>query len=87
MLLSAAANKVNELITKMDGMMSESTEILNQVDSENFAKALENMSKAGLFGNPAPAAELNDSVTETVVPDNTAVDNVIQLKPKDGLML
>ena len=49
MMVSSVAQKVNELVNKMDEVMSESQNVLNHIDSDNFGKAIENLSR---FGQP-----------------------------------
>jgi len=81
MLLSSVAQKANELINKMDEVMSESQSVLDHIDSENFGKAIENMSKLGMLGEDFPQADMNDSVTESVLPHDSGNDNIVIMKP------
>lgn len=81
MMVSSAAQKVNELIGKMDEVMSESQNVLGQIDSENFGKALESMSKIGLLGEDVPQPTMHDAVTESVLPHDLDGDNIVLMKP------
>lgn len=82
MMVSSVAQKVNELVNKMDEVMNESQNVLGQIDSENFGKALENMSKIGLLGEDVPQPAMNDAVTESVLPHDLNGDNIVLMKPK-----
>ena len=81
MMVSSVAQKVNELVNKMDEVMSESQNVLNHIDSDNFGKAIENLSR---FGQPDSGetgfAAMNDSITEAAVPHDGLGENVVLLK-------
>lgn len=82
MMVSSVAKKVTDLIDRMDEVMGESQNVLSQIDSENFGKALENMSKIGLLGEDVPQPAMDDAVTESVLPHDLNGDNIVLMKPK-----
>ena len=75
------AGTADELVNKMDEVMSESQNVLNHIDSDNFGKAIENLSR---FGQPDSGetgfAAMNDSITEAAVPHDGLGENVVLLK-------
>lgn len=64
MIASTAAKKISELMTKMDEMLAEGQNALNQIDSEQFAEALANISRVELVGSTGKEA------SNSVIPIN-----------------
>lgn len=98
MLVSSAARKSMELISKMDEMMRDSKNVLDQIDSENFAKAVEHMSQLAALDvaqstqRPAtsdiPADLAADVVGETlmkpIISGDVSADNIVLMRPGSG---
>lgn len=73
-LSSSLAGKVSEMLRKMEDVMAGSEEMMAAIDGDEFKAAVARLSDSGVLKtneSPVPA-ELNDSITESVTPDDVA---------------
>ena len=67
-IISTGASKVNELIEKMNEVMMDSTNLIKQMDSDEFAAQLEELKKLAEAANGgAQSAEHADNIVELPV--------------------
>lgn len=73
-LSSSLAGKVSEMLRKMEDVMAGSEEMMAAIDGDEFKAAVARLSDSGVLKtNESPvSAELNDSITESVTPDDVA---------------
>lgn len=73
-LSSSLAGKVSEMLRKMEDVMAGSEEMMAAIDGDEFKAAVARLSDSGVLktNEPSVPAELNDSITESVTPDDVA---------------
>lgn len=73
-LSSSLAGKVSEMLRKMEDVMAGSEEMMTAIDGDEFKAAVARLSDSGVLktNEPSVPAELNDSITESVTPDDVA---------------
>ena len=73
-LSSSLAGKVSEMLRKMEDVMAGSEVMMAAIDGDEFKAAVARLSDSGVLktNEPSVPAELNDSITESVTPDDVA---------------
>ena len=73
-LSSSLAGKVSEMLRKMEDVMAGSEEMMVAIDGDEFKAAVARLSDSGVLktNEPSVPAELNDSITKSVTPDDVA---------------
>ena len=73
-LSSSLAGIVSEMLRKMEDVMAGSEVMMAAIDGDEFKAAVARLSDSGVLktNEPSVPAELNDSITESVTPDDVA---------------
>ncbi len=73
-LSSSVAGKVTEMMHKMEEVMAGSEEMVRAIESDDFKAAVARLADAGVLKPDAPSApaDMNESNTESVTPDDVA---------------
>ena len=88
-LSSSLAGKVSEMLRKMEDVMAGSEVMMAAIDGDEFKAAVARLSDSGVLktNEPPVPAELNDSITESVTPDDVAkaTELMAGLMPQNAL--
>lgn len=87
-LSSSLAGKVSEMLHKMEEVMVGSEAMMATIDGDDFKAAVARLSDSGVLktNEPSVPARLNDSITESVTPDDVtkATELMAGLMPQNA---